>query len=155
MIFVLGAQNFAIEAEATLAIGDGLVINNLKNVKTIQGFLILRIELFNNVLRNELQYAVDNYAKAAEKHKNYIRNDSDSYKIFDIFTCSHLGQDWHEIVKGRSRRSPFDFGGDILHSLFGVSTVKNLEELKNDLNGKLEIHTIQIEEIVKTSIACV
>ena len=82
---------------------------------------------------------------------NYKSNKQDfvwsAYKSFDIFTCSQIVHDWEKVTKLRGQRSPFDFGGEILHSLFGVSTVKNLDELKNDLDGKLEIHTIKVDQI--------
>ena len=34
-----------------------------------------------------------------------------------------------------------------MYSLFGVRTIKNLDELKNDLDEKLEIHTIKVDQI--------
>ena len=115
--------------EATVndtTLGQGVVVLQLKNMKLVKGELVLSIKL------QDINISVF----LAEWQNSSVKN-----KLWDGMgskvRCSQIASNWGQFLQdqetqNRVKRGALDFGGDILKSLFGVSTEKRCTPWRAD-----------------------
>ena len=137
-------ENMGMYNNTDIMLRDGAVVQRLKEVKIVRGILILRVELFDDILRRVLNISLE--------YEN--REDSIWFReISDISSCSRLTDNWESFfinkTAKRTKRGAFNLGGDILSSLFGTSTTKQLDTLRKSVGDKIETHSIKLDELYK------
>ena len=141
-IFVLGIIIFHADIVDVMnynkpLVFSGSVVTPTKNVKPMKGMLILKTDLLDidlHVILKEFETSFPNLRRDLLKEN------------IDLSSCSHMLP-----LNTRKKRAAFDFGGDILKHIFGVATTKDMNKYQSHVETNLEIHTLEIENLLKFS----
>ena len=124
-------------------LGQGVVILELRKMTLVKGELVLSIKL-QDINVSEFLTTWENRSVGNE---HWIGAGSNT-------KCSQIAKNWGQFVqekgtRSRKKRGALDFGGDILKSLFGVSTEKQVHSVEDRLDEKIETHTVALKKLVR------
>ena len=129
----------ALRNDTTL--GQGVVTLELRRMVMVKGELVLSIVLQDI----DVSRFLTGWGNISTKNKLW---DGLGSKV----KCSQVANNWRQFTqetKNREKRGALDFGGDILKSLFGVSTEKEVHSVEDKLNERIESHTVTLEKLVR------
>ena len=117
---------------------QGCLVTEQRSATLIRGILILSSQIDENVFLEEIEALVN-----AESLNAVISN-----RILDTFKRSTCPQGNN---KHREKRGLIDAGGEVLKYILGVATSADVNEIRNNLDKTLKVHTERIDALHQMS----
>ena len=123
-----------IDNEAKVNLRDGALIAPTRNIMPVRGMLVLRVTLDYSILEPAIEKVFVN-----TNVQHMLRTMG-----ADLASCLPKTQKMH-----RRKRGAFDLGGEILKSIFGTATDKDMRSFQSEVQEHLNMHTIEIVNLHK------